>query len=244
MVSPGAIRIEILARAAGTSVLLAPSTLGASSPVMLSEGRVQSRSTTGSVADPLDARVGAGLGAEPVLGVLDVGGGAVVQARDRDVPGVVVQGRDQPAQRDQGVRDQSAPHAGVDGVGEGAHLDVDPDQAAQAGGEGGLADVPVAGVGDHDHVGGEPLLVLLQQGRQGVGADLLLALDEHGDAHRQVVAEDPERAEVGRDAGLVVGGAAGVEPPVALGRLERRGVPVGVVVLGLDVVVGVEQHRR
>ena len=28
---------------------------------------------------------------------------------------------------------------------------------------------------------------------------------------------------------------------VALGRLERRGVPVGVVVLGLDVVVGVEQ---
>ena len=34
-----------------------------------------------------------------------------------------------------------------------------------------------------------------------------------------------------------------VEPAVALGRLERRGVPVGVVVLGLDVVVGVEQHR-
>ena len=51
-------------------------------------------------------------------------------------------------------------------------------------------------------------------------------------------------AEVGGDAGLVVGGAATVEAAVALGRLERRGVPVGVVVLGLDVVVGVEQHRR
>ena len=47
-----------------------------------------------------------------------------------------------------------------------------------------------------------------------------------------------------RDAGLVVGGAAAVEPAVALGRLERRRVPVGAVVLGLHVVVGVEQHRR
>ncbi len=79
---------------------------------------------------------------------------------------------------------------------------------------------------------------------QAVGADLLLALDEHHDVDRQVVAVDAEGAEVGGDAGLVVGGAAGVEAAVALGRLERRGVPVGVVVLGLDVVVGVEQHRR
>ena len=35
-----------------------------------------------------------------------------------------------------------------------------------------------------------------------------------------------------------------VEPVAALGRLERRRVPLGVVVLGLDVVVGVEQHGR
>ena len=52
------------------------------------------------------------------------------------------------------------------------------------------------------------------------------------------------RGEVRGDAGLVVGGAAAVEAAAALGRLERRGVPVGVVVLRLDVVVGVEQHRR
>ena len=88
------------------------------------------------------------------------------------------------------------------------------------------------------------LLVLGQQRGQGVGADLLLALDEHRDADRQVVAVDAQRAEVGGDAGLVVGRAAGVEPVAALGRLERRAVPVGVVVLGLHVVVGVEQHRR
>ena len=48
----------------------------------------------------------------------------------------------------------------------------------------------------------------LSSAGQGVGADLLLALDEHRDADRQVVAEHPERAEVGDDAGLVVGGAA------------------------------------
>ena len=56
-------------------------------------------------------------------------------------------------QRDQGVGHQAAPHARVDGVGEGADLDVGPDQAAQRGGEGGDADVPVAGVGDDDDVG-------------------------------------------------------------------------------------------
>ncbi len=129
-------------------------------------------------------------------------------------------------------------------MGEGADLDVDADQAAQAGGEGGDADVPVAAVGDHDDVGAELLEMLLQQRREAVGADLLLALDEHHDVDRQVVAVDAEGAEVGGDAGLVVGGAAGVEPAVALGRLERRGVPVGVVVLRLHVVVGVEQDRR
>ena len=88
------------------------------------------------------------------------------------------------------------------------------------------------------------LAVLAQQRGEGVGADLLLALDEHRDADRQVVAVHPQRAEVGRDPGLVVGGAARVQAAVALGRLERRGVPLGVVVLGLDVVVGVEQHGR
>jgi hypothetical protein len=45
VVSPGAIRKEILARALGTRVLLAPSTLGASIPVTVSDGLVHSRST-------------------------------------------------------------------------------------------------------------------------------------------------------------------------------------------------------
>ena len=77
-----------------------------------------------------------------------------------------------------------------------------------------------------------------------VGADLLLSLDEHHDVDRQVVAVRADRPEVGDDPGLVVGGAASVEPAVPLGRLERRRVPVDRVVLGLYVVVGVEEHRR
>jgi len=198
----------------------------------------------GAVTDPLDAGCRAGLGAQPVLGVLHVGGRAAVQPLDRHVPAVVVEAGDQAAQRDERIRDKAAPHAGVDGVGERADLDVDADQAAEARGQGGDADVPVAGVGDDDDVGAQPALVLLEQRGERVGTDLLLALDEHRDVHGQLGAEDPQRAEVRGDAGLVVGGATGVQAAVALGRLERRRVPLGVVVLGLDVVVGVEQHRR
>ncbi len=64
------------------------------------------------------------------------------------------------------------------------------DQAAQAGGERRHADVPVAGVGDHDDVGlaAGPGASSSSVG-QRLGADLLLALDEHRDADGQVVAE-------------------------------------------------------
>ena len=61
---------------------------------------------------------------------------------------------------------------------------------------------------------------------QAVGADLLLALDEDRDADRQLAAVRAQGRDVGHDPGLVVGGAAAVEPAVALGRLERRAVPV------------------
>ena len=154
VVSPGAIRIEILARAAGTRVLLAPSTLGASRPVMLSEGLVHSRSTTG----PSPIHSTPGLAPDSARsrssGYSTSAAGPLCRPSTATLPSSSCRRRDQPAQGHQRVGDQAAPHAGVDGVGEGADLDVDPDQAAQAGGEGGLADVPVAGVGDDDDVGG------------------------------------------------------------------------------------------
>ena len=75
-------------------------------------------------------------------------------------------------------------------MGQRAHLDVDADQAAQAGGQRGHADVPVAGVGDHDHVGARARRWCCRSSAgERVGADLLLALDEHRDADRQVVAD-------------------------------------------------------
>ena len=61
---------------------------------------------------------------------------------------------------------------------------------------------------------------------------------------REVVAEHAQRADVRDDPGLVVGRAAAVQAPVALGRARTGGVPVGVVAGRLDVVVRVEQDRR
>ena len=63
-------------------------------------------------------------------------------------------------------------------------------------------------------------------------------------ADRQRVAEGAQRGDVRHDAGLVVGGAAAVEPAVALDRLERVALPQRQVADRLHVVVGVEQHGR
>ena len=54
-----------------------------------------------------------------------------------------------------------------------------------------------------------------------LAAVLLGALDDHLHAHGRVEIELLERAEMGDDARLVVGGAAAVEAPVAQGRRER-----------------------
>jgi hypothetical protein len=51
-----------------------------------------------------------------------------------------------------------------------------------------------------------------------------------------------ERREVGGDSGLVVGGAATVEPAVPLSGLERLGIPLRGIAFRLHVMVGVEQH--
>ena len=81
---------------------------------------------------------------------LRTGGMILFDTRDGDIAAVVVERRDEAAQRHQRVGDQAAPHARVHGMGQRAHLDVDAHQSAQGGGERGNADVPVAGVGDDD----------------------------------------------------------------------------------------------
>ena len=134
---------------------------------------------------------------------------------------------------------------GVHGVGQRADLDVAAHEPAQAGGQRRDADVPVAGVGDHDDVGAQVVAVLVRGEPARVSEPTSSSPStKNGHVDRQVVAEDPQRGQVRRDAGLVVGRAAAVEAVAALGRLEGRRVPVGVVVLRLHVVVGVEQHGR
>ena len=127
---------------------------------------------------------------------------------------------------------------------EGGHRDDDPDQAAQRRRQCRLADGPVGRVGQDDGVRPQPLAVSLEDGRQRVGADLLLPLDEDRDAHREAAAVGPQRGEVRHDPGLVVGGTAAVEAAVALGGLERRAVPEVLAAGRLHVVVRVEHDRR
>ena len=83
--------------------------------------------------------------------------------------------------------------------------------------------------------------MLAEQRFEGLGAELLLALDEHDDADRKLVAERPQRRDVRHHARLVVGGAPRVEATVALDRLERVGLPLREVAARLDVNAVVER---
>ncbi len=81
-----------------------------------------------------------------------------------------------------------------------------------------------------------------EERRQRGGADLLLALDEDGDADRRAAAKGPQRRHVREHPRLVVGGPAAVQPTLPLLRLERLTAPVRPVPCRLDVVMGVQQH--
>ena len=170
------------------------------------------------------------------------------QAGDRDAAVGVVQGRDQAGEQGRGVQHGAAEHAGVDGVVQDLDLDGAVDQAAQARGEGGNADLPVAGVGHDDHVGAQQFLVGLQERAERRGAGFLLALEEEGHAEAQIVAQHPGHGrvggDVGQDPGLVVGGAAAVEPAVAFDGGERLRFPQRQVAGGLHIVVRVQQDGR
>ena len=127
---------------------------------------------------------------------------------------------------------------------ERAHLDVHADQAAQAGRERRDADVPVSRVRDHDDVRSQLVAVLAQQVGEGPGSDFLLAFDEEPHGDRQVIAQGTQRTHVHRDPRLVVGRAPAVKALAADNGLERRAVPVGGIVLRLDVVMRVQQDNR
>ena len=174
--------------------------------------------------------------------------GHVAQAGHGDRAVVGVQRGQQPDQQGERVGRGAAVHAGVQRVVQRAHLDHGLHEAAQRGRERRGADGRVGGVGDDEHVGAQALAVLGEEGLERRRADLLLALDEHGDADAGAVRVGGEvgahGGQVGADAGLVVGGAAAEEPAVALGGDEGVARPVRRLAGRLDVVVGVEQDGR
>ena len=75
--------------------------------------------------------------------------------------------------------------------------------------------------------------------------DLLLALDDPADRHRQRaagLAKGTDRRKPDADLGLVVGGTARIEPAVTQRRFERRRLPELDRVDWLDVVMVVEEQ--
>ena len=210
-----------MARARGMRTLAASATRGASMPSTATAGLVQVRSTMLPV--PMSATPESSPASPRNVASSTSGASDVPWTR----PGTATSpcSSCSPASaRHSAVRASpigSAEHAGVHGALQHRHLDDDVHQAAQAGREGGHVDGRVGRVGDDDDVAGQRVAVLPQERGQGGRAGLLLALDEQRDADRRAAAEGPQDGEVGHDARLVVGGAAGVEAAVALGRLER-----------------------
>ena len=165
-------------------------------------------------------------------------------ARHDGVAGVVVQGRQHLDQRDQRVRRGAAEDPGVHREFQGPDPDGAGDLAAQRGGQRRPADGLVAHVGDDKGVTVEHLGVGVDEILQ-VADGLLLALDENLDADRDVTAQRLQGAGVDDQSGLVVGGAATVDPAVRLGGGDERvGVPALLRRGRLHVVVRVQQHRR
>ena len=109
---------------------------------------------------------------------------------------------------------------------ERADGDDDPDHAPERRRQRRLADRPVHRVGEDDGVGPEPVTVASEDRREGVGPDLLLALDEHGDADGEVAGRGRAgRATCAMMPALSSAAPAAVQPAVALAGLERRASP-------------------
>ena len=242
--SPGASRMLTTARARGSRTFATSSVRGASMPSTATAGLSHERSAT----EPVPISSTPGSRPASARKVASSGSGASVVPVTR--PGTATSPRS--SCRVASVR-QSAVSASPTGPAEHAgvrlplqHRDLDRhvDQPAQARGQRRHVDGGVRRVRDDDDVAGQRVAVLLQQRGEGGGARLLLALDEQRDADGRPAPVGAQHREVGHDAGLVVGRAAAVEAPVALGGLERRGGPQVVAAGGLHVVVGVEQHGR
>ena len=177
-------------------------------------------------------------------GIVDVGGGRLVQTLDRDIAVVVVQRRQQPHQHAQRVGHHTTPQTRVQAVVQRRDLHHAVGKPAQRHRQRGHVGAPVVRVGDDDDVGGQRFLVGGQQSAQRRRAGLLLAFDEHRHTDRRL-------ATVCRNAARCVAMPALSSalprpyrrPSRSVGSKRRRH-PLVVVALGLHIVMGIQQHRR
>ena len=148
-----------------------------------------------------------------------------LQAGHRHVAVLVVQRGERAQDGQQRVRRRAAVLPAVLARLQRAGLDGHVGRPPQRRGQRRHAGREAAHVGDDQRVGGEALRVGRRVARQRAAADLLVALDAQLDADRRAALPGPQRADVGDDVRLRVGGAAAEDRAVALGRRERRRVP-------------------
>jgi hypothetical protein len=127
-----------------------------------------------------------------------------------------------------GVRHRGPELAGVEVARRGAEVDLAGGQALGRHGQGRDVRRVHDAVGRDDDVAGEAVAFGVDQRRQAGAADLLLPFDEEGQADRRPALgarQRLDRLQRGEEPALVIRGAAGVDPPVSLRRLERRRFP-------------------
>ena len=119
------------------------------------------------------------------LGVGRAGATSSQMPSTASVAVLVDQRREHPRQRHHGIGNRAAGHAGVHRPVERAQLDVGRGEAAERVGDAGHADLPVARVGEHEHVAAQLVEVLGEEAVQRRRPDLLFALDEHAHVARR-----------------------------------------------------------
>ena len=172
---------------------------------------------------------------------------ALVEAGDQDFALGVFHLADHLDQGEEGIRRSAAVHARVQ-IGLGAvGFDLGIDQAAQADAQSGKIGREEFGVADQREIGLQLGFLLANVFGDRLAADFFFAFEDDLHVDGQLAAAGLQERFEGfhfhPELAFVVDGAAGVDVVVALGGLKGRSVPFVERFGGLDVVVGVAEHR-
>ena len=171
---------------------------------------------------------------------------AIVKTSHGHAAVLVMEGSDYFRQGRNGVGYRAAEHAGMKVRGRALHDNFRPGQAAQAIGKRRCVRSGHPGIGNHNHVAGQFVPVVLDELGKTSAAHFLLPFQQEDHVHRKVAAVLAEQflhaQNMGEQLPLVIRGAAGVNLPVPHFRFKRVGLPQLNGVHGLHVVVAVNQH--